>query len=169
VVCGARLSSGFGVRGKTGRFPCMTTRSVTRRRLRLPVIRRVKISREGYRPSPSVWRRFHELLNVGYSCRTIRLFPSSGACFASPKKRHFRDDVQQRSRNKAGRCRPIIARKKTPLVRKRLFYRRHPTFGQVKEDLSRLDRLQTALLLSQISIHLALDRFHNDSSETVKL
>jgi hypothetical protein len=48
-------------------------------------------------------------------------------------------------------------------------YGRRPTFGEVKEDLSRLDRLQTALLLSQISIHLALDRFHNDSSETVKL
>jgi len=48
-------------------------------------------------------------------------------------------------------------------------YGRRPKFDEIKEVLSQLNRLQTVLLLSQVSIHLALDRFHNDSKHSANL
>jgi hypothetical protein len=44
-----------------------------------------------------------------------------------------------------------------------------PSLDDVRKILHSLDRLQTALLLSQISIHLALDRFHDESKESREL
>lgn len=59
--------------------------------------------------------------------------------------------------------------KSTTFITWQELYGRRPSAEMVKDDLRRLDRLQTALLLSQISIHIALDRFHTKASETIKL
>ena len=48
-------------------------------------------------------------------------------------------------------------------------YGQRPSHNDVQEILHGLDRLQTALLLSQLSIHLALDRFHDESKESQDL
>lgn len=48
-------------------------------------------------------------------------------------------------------------------------YGRRPEVDEVNRILHGMDRLQTALLLSQISIHLALDRFQNETKQAQQL
>jgi hypothetical protein len=45
-------------------------------------------------------------------------------------------------------------------------YGKRPSFEDIRQILQSLNRLKTTLLLSQISIHLSLDRFHDESKES---
>lgn len=48
-------------------------------------------------------------------------------------------------------------------------YGQSPSEQEIVQGLRALDRLHTVLLLARISIHLALDRFHNDPRDTAAL
>jgi hypothetical protein len=48
-------------------------------------------------------------------------------------------------------------------------YGRRAEYSQVRDILIQLDRTQTVLLLSQLSIHLALNRFIDDAAQTADL